>query len=144
MTIPAGQPPNSYPPIETPPAATTPTTQANVHTVDLGLPAIPLNQDPAIFWELVRIYNALNLLAQVLDTYTGGGTTAATITAIQANITNLQMSVLGMVSNTAEVAELRNQLTPATVLPTNAVDLPTAITLVNAIKSLLQATGIGA
>ena len=37
----------------------------------LGLPAQPLTQDPALYPELVRIYNALRTLSRELDSRTG-------------------------------------------------------------------------
>lgn len=64
-------------------------------TINLGLPAIPETTDPKLFLELVRVYNAINLLAQGLDSYTGGGTVIPEIESTYATSAGLaEFSVL--------------------------------------------------
>lgn len=79
------------------------------YTVNLGLPAIPESVDPKLFPELVRIYNALNLLAQALDTYTTDGTLTISVQTIK-NILE------GTVDTSAELAEL-NKTVKTYVVP---------------------------
>lgn len=145
-------------------------------TVNLGLPAVPESTDPKLFQELVRVYNAIRILAQGLDEYTGNGTIITRVESTETNaesdlaqiITKFRQfkSELGnFVDTSADLYELKKQYrrytvptltvtagfgcnskTPQTAvaLPANATDLPTAITLVNAIKAALIANGIGA
>lgn len=40
-------------------------------SVNLGLPAAPLSNTPELFSEMLRVYNALRILANALDDYTG-------------------------------------------------------------------------
>lgn len=48
-----------------------PSTRKN--SINLGLPATPEVQDRQLFQEFVRVYNAVNLLADFLDIYTNSG-----------------------------------------------------------------------
>lgn len=158
-------------------------------SIDLGLPAQPTyTGDVILYDELSSIYNAIRLLANGLDLYTGEGKAQ-----IEAQITSSQTDSL-VAAIKQELVDLRNSIevitgtnwaqpgdigsvTPATVaattltasggsslsdtttgkfgangkaaqaavvLPANATDLATAITLVNAIKAALIANGIGA
>lgn len=60
-------------------------TNANYSTINLGLPAVPDTNDPALFQELVRVYNAIKLLAQGIDTYTNDGTITTQIDDAESN-----------------------------------------------------------
>lgn len=51
-------------------------------SVNLGLPAVPETTDSKLFQELVRVYNAIRILAQGLDDYTGGGTVITTVETV--------------------------------------------------------------
>ena len=45
-------------------------------SINLGLPSIPETQDTELFYELVKVYNALNILAQGTDTASNTASTA--------------------------------------------------------------------
>lgn len=140
---------------------------AQSQTINLGLPAIPETTDSKLFMELVRVYNAIQLLAQGLDNYTGDGTIGVSVSTLNAAILDIRSVLDTIVDNSAEFTEFRkhgkfdtlvagtvtsvagfgcNSKTPqvAVTLPANATDLPTALTLINAIKVALVANGIGA
>lgn len=40
-------------------------------SVNLGLPAQPLTDDPKLFVELIKVYNAIKIIAAALDSHTG-------------------------------------------------------------------------
>ena len=42
-------------------------TLKNTFSVNLGLPTVPLTQNPELYTELTRIYNALRALTNALD-----------------------------------------------------------------------------
>lgn len=162
-------------------------------SVDLALPAVPAIQDPQLFEEALKIYNALRIVASALDDYTGQGTFTV---ELQISTAQVESQVVSLRS---EVAELKEQLalvtsgvnwqqpgelgeiTPNTVaatdltattinggvtklgitttttfacngkaaqasyaLPASATDLPTVITLANALKTMAINNGIGA
>jgi hypothetical protein len=78
-------------------------------TVNLGLSAIPEAQkDPKIFNELVRIYNAIKILAQGVDTYTSDGTVTSTVSGIADQLDDV-------IDNTAALYELRKKYLRYTV-----------------------------
>lgn len=71
-------------------------------TVNLGLPAVPETNDPKLFQELVRIYNAIKILAQGVDSYTSDGT-------VTDSVSNLADRLESLVDSSAELAELKKQ-----------------------------------
>lgn len=77
-------------------------TTTSYTTVNLGLPAVPESGDPKIFPELVRIYNAIKILAQGVDTYTNDGTITTSLTDIQNELENF-------IDTQSSLAELRKQ-----------------------------------
>lgn len=135
-------------------------------TINLGLPSTPETSDAKLFYELVKVYNAINLLAYGLDTYTADGslntTVTTTLSAVNLQLIQANQLIDSFIDNSSEFTELKkngkfgtlvatgafgcNSKTAQTavVLPANATDLATAITLVNAIKVALIANGIGA
>jgi hypothetical protein len=46
---------------------------------NLGLPATPESSDPKLFYELVKLYNAINIIAQNIDGYTRDGTLSTVV-----------------------------------------------------------------
>lgn len=133
-------------------------------TINLGLSSTPEVQDPKLFPEFVRLYNAINLLAQYIDQYSLDGTVAAKVAtlmtdvaAINESITNLETEIEGL---TNTITDLKangvfgtlvvtggfgaNGTTAQLAKPTtaNATDLATAIALVNNLKATLVANGI--
>lgn len=77
-------------------------------TINLGLPAVPETTDPKLLPELVRIYNAIKILAQGVDTYTADGSTGTTIASIADTLE-------GLIDNSAKLAELQKQYKRYTV-----------------------------
>jgi len=75
---------------------------ANYTTVNLGLPAVPESSDPKLFPELVRIYNAIKLLASSVDTYTKDGTLSTDLTQVQNDLESL-------IDTHSRLAQLRKQ-----------------------------------
>lgn len=71
-------------------------------TVNLGLPALPEVTDPKLFYELTKIYNAIKILAQGVDTYTSDGTVPATLSDIANQLENI-------IDTAASHAELRKK-----------------------------------
>lgn len=49
---------------------------AAASSINLGLPSLPETSDEELFYELVKVYNALNLLAQSTDTASNAASTA--------------------------------------------------------------------
>lgn len=72
-------------------------------TLNLGLPATPETVDQKLFYELVRVYNAINILAQGLDNYTSDGTVTTTLTTQIVEFKNYIESVIDV---SADVSEL--------------------------------------
>lgn len=52
-------------------------------SINLLLPVLPETQNPELFSELVRVYNAINLLANGIDTYTNAGTVTQTVSDVE-------------------------------------------------------------
>lgn len=71
-------------------------------TVNLGLPAVPESKNPELFQELVRVYNAIKILAQGVDNYTAEGTVTDSVSSVADQLE-------GLIDNTAQLAELRKQ-----------------------------------
>lgn len=89
-------------------------------TINLGLPDIPETSDPKLFQELVRVYNAIKLLAQFIDIYTADGTlvdqtegalaeAASSITQLRIKLRALAGEIEELPSNTATLWELRKR-----------------------------------
>lgn len=105
-------------------------------TVNTGLPISPETHNPELFKELIRLYNAIGLLAQAMDDYTNDGTVSQALTDLQNKTEFSTMKVDGAFGC--------NGTTPQTalVLPANGTDLNTTMALVNKIKVALIANGI--
>jgi hypothetical protein len=71
-------------------------------TINLGLAAIPEIQEPKSFYEFVKVYNAIKILAQFIDTYTSDGT-------LKDTLSELSDQIEGVVDNTAELTELKKK-----------------------------------
>ncbi len=87
-------------------------------SINLGLPQVPETGDEQLFKELIRIYNALNILAQALDAYTGSGTvtnsvssitsaTTSAVNGIDRKIAKLNTIVKALPDSSATLNELR-------------------------------------
>ena len=70
---------------------------------NLGLPAVPETENKAIFLELAKLYNAVNIIAQTLDTYTSSGGATAAITVV---LTDLQVQLDSIANITALVYQM--------------------------------------
>lgn len=77
-------------------------TTLDYSTINLGLPAVPETTDPKLFQELVRVYNAIKILAQGVDVYTTDGTVTNSVAAIADQLE-------GLVDNSSKLSELRKQ-----------------------------------
>jgi hypothetical protein len=75
-------------------------------SVNLGLPATPATTNIELLTELIRVYNAINILAQIIDQYTSQGSVASAVTAIQADLVGVDSFIQGYVDNNAALAEL--------------------------------------
>lgn len=83
-------------------------TTLDYSTINLGLPAVPETNDPKLFQELVRVYNAIKILAQGIDVYTVDGTVTTSVSTIADQLE-------GLVDSSAQVSELRKQYYKYTV-----------------------------
>lgn len=52
---------------------------AQTSSINIGLPSLPETTDPRLFSELIRVYNAINILAQSVDSYTADGTVVGSL-----------------------------------------------------------------
>lgn len=110
-------------------------------TVNLGLPALPEVTDPKLFYELTKVYNAIKILAQGVDTYTSDGTVPATLSDIANQLENI-------IDTAASHAELRKKYYGYTVprfavtgaFACNGKPISTAVTITSTAGT---ATGIG-
>jgi hypothetical protein len=130
-------------------------------TINLGLPAVPETTDAKLFLELVRVYNSINILAQTLDGYTIDGSIGASLAIVSTQLAQVNNLLEGFIDNSSEFAELKKTglfgtLTSkgafgcngktaqaAYALPVASTDLPTVITLANALRAMAIANGIG-
>lgn len=118
-------------------------TVLNYTTVDLGLPNVPDIKDPKLFPEFVRIYNAIKILAQGVDTYTNDGTAATTL----ANVAN---ALDDLIATNADLAELKKKyfrynvpkFTIVGAFACNGKPASTAVTITTA-SSTSPAGGVG-
>ena len=107
---------------------------------NLGLPAVPETENKAIFLELAKLYNAVNIIAQTLDTYTSSGGATAAITVV---LTDLQVQLDSIANITALVYQMDQKLTTGTATGAAATDLATVIVLANNLRTIVQSSGIG-
>lgn len=77
-------------------------------TVNLQLPILPETKDPELFKALTGVYNALNLLAFALDTYTGNGDVGA---MVDDSITSVTNSITAISRKTNEIKEILEEYT---------------------------------
>lgn len=121
---------------------------ANELSVDLGLPATPETQNAELFKELLRIYNAINILATGVDKYTQDGNVVASIqaldTAVAAINATLDAGTIPLIHSPGNFGVNGKAAQAAVTMPAAATDLATAIALVNVIRTTLIANGIGA
>ncbi len=61
----------------------------NKSTINLLLPILPETQNPELYKELVRIYNAINLLSSGIDSSTDNGTIVSSVQSILSEVTTL-------------------------------------------------------
>lgn len=113
-------------------------------TINLGLPAVPETIDAKLFFELVRVYNAINILAQGLDSYTSDGTTVSSIATINASLVDISTTIGDVIDNSAQFAELKKNgvfgtLASKAGLTVNAGGA--AITGATAVTGNISATG---
>lgn len=75
-------------------------------SVNLGLPASPATTNIELLTELIRVYNAINILAQIIDQYTAQGSVTSAVAAIQADLVGVDSFIQGYVDNNAILTEL--------------------------------------